>query len=300
MTAPLFFDEPFLRRLETLALLYRQAARSPLPGERRSAQRGHSVEFSDFRPYTLGDDFRRIDWNAYARMERLFIKLFVEEVDLPVTLVMDASRSMDWGAPNKLDFAIRLAAALGYIALAGSDRLTVWVLSAPQPGLRHLPPIRGKRSAITLFSFLDALRSNGDRTPHRRHPPLEFLSLAGELSTGGPLLLLSDLMDDRWQEGLNRLAARKFEITLLHILAPDELEPPLEGDFQLIDSETQASVEISANFETLEQYRRALNSWQREWRQFCALRQMHYIPVNTSQPLEELLFAALPQQRVLQ
>ena len=128
--APLF-DEAFLRKLERLALLTRRAAAGQMQGERRSARRGQSIEFADFRPYVLGDDFRRIDWNAYARLERLFIKLYVEEKDLTVHLLIDASRSMDWGEPNKLEYALRAAGAIGYIALLGLDRITASALGLP-------------------------------------------------------------------------------------------------------------------------------------------------------------------------
>src|SRR5512142_989762 len=120
-----FFDESFLRRLERLALVARKASAGQTQGERRSPKRRQSVEFSDFRPYVAGDDFRRIDWNVYARLEKFFIKLFVEEEDLAVHLLLDNSRSMDWGEPKKLAYAARVAGALGYIALAGLDRVTV-------------------------------------------------------------------------------------------------------------------------------------------------------------------------------
>jgi uncharacterized protein (DUF58 family) len=112
----MLFDEAFLRKLERIAILSKRAAAGQLQGERRSSKRGQSVEFADFRPYSSGDDFRRIDWNAYARLERFFIKLFIEEEDLTVHLLVDTSKSMDWGNPNKLEYAIRSAGALGYIA----------------------------------------------------------------------------------------------------------------------------------------------------------------------------------------
>ncbi len=303
MTDKQLFDESFLKRLEGLSLLYRQAARSPMQGERRSAQRGQSVEFSDFRPYTPGDDFRRIDWNAYARLERLFLKLFVEEVDVPVYLVIDASRSMDWGEPNKLWFSIRLAAALGFIALAGLDRVSASVVGWDAPLIRkRLPPLRGKRSALTLFNFLQ-LAKNGSVSTNAPNShtsaPMEFGALAANASQPGPLVLFSDLMDDGWQTGLSRLAGKGFEITLLHVLSPDETDPEFEGDFKLVDAETQAQVEISADFETMQRYRQLLSNWQENWRRFCAARRIHYLPVISSQSLEELLFAALPQQGAL-
>ena len=114
------------------------------------------------------------------------------------------------------------------------------------------------------------------------------------------MLLLSDLLDDGWQPALNRLAGRGFEVSVLHILSPDELRPDLEGDFRLIDAETENGVELTANFDTLQRYQQALADWQASWRRFCTARSMHYLPIETSQPLEELLFADLPQQGVLQ
>jgi uncharacterized protein (DUF58 family) len=296
------FDESFLRRLESLAILYRRAVVSRTRGERRSAQRGQSVEFSDFRPYAPGDDFRRVDWNAYARLDRLFLKLFVEEQDLTVHILIDASRSMDWGEPNKLTYAARLSGALGYVALASLDRVTVTALGLEgSAARRYLPALRGKRSALSLFEFLQSFseKSNGALAKTPGAPSAALGAYAAATRHPGTLLLLSDLMDDGWQPALNRLAGRGFEVSVLHILSPEELHPELEGDFRLVDSETEASVELSANFDTLQRYQQALANWQSSWRSFCAVRSMHYLPIDTSQSLEELFFARLPQQGVL-
>lgn len=300
------FDEAFLRRLEHLAIVFRRAANSQMQGERRSAQRGQSVEFSDFRPYSLGDDFRRIDWNAYARLERLFIKLFVEEQDTTLHILLDASPSMGWGQPEKLATAARLAGALGYIALAGLDRVAVSALgvSGAPHGLKRLPALRGKRAALEMFNFLSQISVNSvDQDLAEKKtalsPTAALTAYANNAGGPGPLLLLSDLMDDGWQPGLNRLGGRGFEVSLLHVLAPDELAPDLNGDFKLIDSETSAEIEISADFETLERYRQYLAGWQAAWHTFCAARNMHYLALNTAMPLEDLLFASLPQQGVV-
>lgn len=286
------FDEAFLRRLEGLALVYRRAAVSQMQGERRSARRGQSVEFSDFRPYTMGDDFRRIDWNAYARLERLFIKLFVEEEDVTLHLLIDSSSSMNWGEPNKLAFAARMAGALSYIALSGLDRVAVTALGNG----RRMAPVRGKRAALRIFEFLESLAKESTPTSA---PPGALASYAANASNPGPVLLFSDLMDDGWQAGLSRLAGRGFEVSLMHLLAPEELNPDLAGDFKLIDQETNAEIEISANYETLERYRDLLSRWQGAWRKFCAARGMHYVPVSTADSLEDLLFARLEQGGVL-
>jgi uncharacterized protein (DUF58 family) len=289
------FDEAFLRKLERLAIMSRRATAGKLQGERRSTKRGQSVEFADFRPYAPGDDFRRIDWNAYARLERFFIKLFVEEEDLTVHLVVDTSRSMDWGQPNKLAYAIKAAAALGYIALAGLDRVTVRALGGKNNANGgYFPPHRGKNQAFALFSFLSSLDADGrtDLAPRLR----SYAAAAGQ---PGPLLLFSDLLDEGWQDGLHAVAGRGFEVTVLHLLAPEEVEPELSGDLKLLDAETGAEVEITADYEMLARYKEGLADWQNEIRRFCGARGIHFAPVTTSLPFEELLFAWLRRQGVL-
>jgi uncharacterized protein (DUF58 family) len=290
------FSEAFLRRLERLALLFRQTASSQMQGERRSSRRGQSVEFSDFRPYSLGDDFRRIDWNAYARLERLFIKLFVAEEDTTLHLLVDTTRSMDWGEPNKLRYGIQAAGALGYIALVGLDRVTV--LATPNHNgyaNSYFPPVRGKQSAIKLFSFLQSISPCLD--------PIEtntwLSSYTSKAANPGVVVLISDLMSDGWETGLNLLRGRGHDVSVVHLIAPDEAEPAISGDFRLIDSESQAGIEITADFETLEKYKTHLKDWQEAWRLFCRARNISYIPVQTSLPLEELLFSWLPKQGVL-
>jgi len=289
------FEESFLRKLERLAILSRRAMAGQLQGERRSPKRGQSVEFADFRPYAPGDDFRRIDWNAYARLERFFIKLFLEEEDLTVHLLVDTSRSMDWGQPNKLWYAIRAAGALGYVALAGLDRVTVTALGGGKNGnASYFPPRRGKGQALALFSFLQSLTAGGrtDLAPHLR-------AYAATATQPGPLLLFSDLLDEGWADGLRALAWRGFEVTVLHILAPDEVAPELSGDLKLLDIETGAEVEVTADPDLLQRYRDGLASWQEELRRFCGARGIHYVPIETSVPFEELLFAWLRQRGVL-
>lgn len=287
------FDEAFLRKLERLALLSRRAMAGQLQGERRSPKRGQSVEFADYRPYAPGDDFRRIDWNAYARLERFFIKLFVEEEDLTVHLLVDTSGSMDWGEPNKLWYAVRAAGAVGYIALAGLDRVTVSVLG-PAQGNGTFPARRGRQQAMALFSFLQSLEAGGQTALGPR-----LRGYAAAALQPGPLVLLSDLFDEGWSEGLGALAARGFEVTVLHVLAPEEVDPPLAGDLRLIDVEDAGEVEITADYEMLQRYREGLAVWQGEVRRFCAAREMRYVPVVTDMPFEELMFAVLRTGGVL-
>jgi uncharacterized protein (DUF58 family) len=315
----MLFDESFLRKLERLSVMSRRAMSGQLQGERRSPKRGQSVEFADFRPYTPGDDFRRIDWNAYARLERFFLKLFVEEEDLTVHILVDVSRSMDWGQPNKLEYALRATGALGYITLAGLDRVTVTALGNSKSGtanLGYFPPHRGKHSANTLFSFLETHLPTSS-PPNSSHPetpaPLApaIQAYANRAHSPGPLIIISDLFDTPSHSAnlsntnspitqpLNSLAAKGFEVTLLHTLSPDEVDPDLAGDLKLLDNETSAEVEITADFDLLQRYRRGLTEWQNELRKFCGARGIYYVPVETTIPLEELLFAWMRQYAVL-
>lgn len=295
----MLFEETFLRKLERLSVMSRRAMSGQLQGERRSPKRGQSVEFADFRPYTPGDDFRRIDWNAYARLERFFLKLFVEEEDLTVHILVDVSRSMDWGQPSKLEYALRAAGALGYIALAGLDRVTVTACGNDKPG--YFSPHRGKQSANALFSFLEAfLPSTPGSTTSSNSRPLapEIQSYANRIHTPGPVIIISDFFEPIYPS-LNSLAAKGFEVTLLHLLSPDEVNPDLTGDLKLLDVESHSEVEITADFDLLQRYRSGLANWQTEIRGFCNARGMHYVPVKTPVPLEELLFAWMRQYSVL-
>jgi uncharacterized protein (DUF58 family) len=320
------FDESFLLKLERLSVMSRRAMAGQLQGERRSPKRGQSVEFADFRPYAPGDDFRRIDWNAYARLERFFLKLFVEEEDLTVHILVDASPSMDWGTPNKLAYALRVAGALGYIAMAGLDRLTVSILgkesyagngaAGRQPVFPvYFSPHRGKSSAQALFSFLQShlpadQPSNLPTLQPSTPPVIHIQSYAARAASPGPLIFISDLFESTlpihrssnlptFQAALNALAAKGFEVTLLHTLSSDERRPELSGDLRLLDQEGGTEVEITADYDLLQRYTNGLAGWQNEWRTFCGARGMHYIPLETTLPLEELLFAWLRQYAVL-
>ncbi len=293
MTEPLF-ESTFLRKLDRLTLLTKRAMAGEMQGERRSPRRGSSVEFADFRPYTYGDDIRQIDWNMYARMERFFLKLFVAEEELSVHLLIDNSMSMDWGEPNKLQYARLAAGAFGYIALSSLDRVSVTAFgSGETKGTHQLPGVRGKRGALPLFDFLQKLpvgqNVNLSAVCHR------YIQTA---RTPGPLVLCSDLMDENWQEALRTLSSRPFEITLLHILAPQEIDPQIEGDFRLIDSESGRAVEITADPDLMERYYRNFNEWRAEIESFCNGRSITYLFVNTAQPLEEFILSQMRKRSV--
>lgn len=291
-SAPLL-ESSFLRQLDRLALLTRRPMAGDIQGERRSPRRGASVEFADFRPYARGDDIRQIDWNLYARAERFYLKLFVAEEELQVHLLVDTSASMDWGTPNKLHYARQLAAAYGYIALANLDRVSVTAFGTG-PLDTQLPGVRGKRGAVPLFAFLQRLQpgAGGDlaRACHR------YIQTA---RATGPLLLCSDLLDAGWKDALGALSSRPFEITIMHILAPQELEPELDGDFNLIDVEGGPPMEISADLELIRRYKQQLASWRTELESYCSGRGITYLPVDTSVPVDEFVLGRMRRRGML-
>jgi uncharacterized protein (DUF58 family) len=301
------FNEGFLRRLEALSLVARQARAGHWQGERRSAKRGQSVEFADYRNYVPGDDFRLIDWNAYARLERFFLKLFVQEEDLTIHLLLDTSRSMNWPAEpeeaelNKLDYARRAAAALGYVTLAGLDRVTVAGIGSRRN--ETFPPHRGRHQAFALFDFLTGLTADG--ATELRSTLTRYATYARQ---PGPLVIFSDLLDNGqpdnnglpgWLGGLTPLLARRFEISVIHLLSPDEVDPPLAGDLRLLDSETGQAVEITADAEAQARYKAGLTAWQKELRDWFARRNISYVFVTTDVPFENLIFTYLRRQGVL-
>jgi len=290
---PTVFDEAFLRQLGRLLLLMKAPVRGGLKGGRRSVKRGQSVEFADYRDYTMGDDLRQLDWNVYARLERLFVKLFVEEEDVTITLLVDASASMTAGRPQKLLFAKRAAAALGYIGLASEDRVVVSVLSG-RIARRHRS-LRGSGRVFRLLSLLSRVAASDGQTDllaATRHA-------GAQLSGRGVVVLISDLLDPNAERVVRELAATGSELIILHLLSPEELDPILEGDLRLVDTETGEGVDVTVDLATVEAYKARLAGWQASLAELARHRRASYVPLSTDLPLAELVFAELRRRRVL-
>ena len=290
---PTVFDEAFLRQLERLLLLMRAPVRGGLKGGRRSVKRGQSVEFADYRDYSLGDDLRQLDWNVYARLERLFVKLFVEEEDVTVTFLIDASASMASGHPDKLTFAKRAAAALGYIGLASEDRVVVSALGGRMA--RRQSSLRGSGRVFRLLSGLSAIGvavGQTDLLASARHA-------AAQLRGRGVIVLVSDLLDPAADRVIRDLAATGSELIVLHVLSPQELDPILEGDLRLVDTETGDGIDVTVDLATIDGYKARLAAWQADFAELAAKRRATYVPLSTDLPLAELVFAELRRRRVL-
>lgn len=282
----------FYERLERLALISRRRLIGFGKGDRRSARRGTSLEFVDYRPYANGDDPRQIDWNIYGRSGSLFVKLFEEEEVLTVHLLLDTSRSMDWGSTNKLLFARRLAASLGYISLVGATRLQITSLADDVE--RSFGPAWGRRQMIGLLDFLDASQGEGQTDLDEA-----LKSFALRSRDPGLAILISDLLTPKFELGIRRLIDRHYEVVVLHVLAPEETRPPMSGDLTLFDRETGAEVPITLNQEAVERYRQRFDEWTAGIERFCARHQVIYQRLLSDERLENVLFDTLRKRGVL-
>ena len=281
-----------MKRLEQLQLLARRRSKSTAKGERRSGARGQSVEFADYRTYVPGDDLRRIDWNLFGRLERLFLKLYEEERELPVTIYLDSSESMSFGRVSKFDFARQVAAAVGYVALCGFDRVTVepFPLADDQAGLvGELRAVRGRRSAMRFFDNLNRLKAGGTADFN------QALRLgAMKHRAQGVIVVLSDFLDPAgYEDGLKSLASRGSEVHAVQILAQEELEPSSYGDLRVIDSETGAEQEVTFGKYRLKSYRATVQNYCRRLQEYCRARGIRYQLAQSDTPIDDLLLKAM-------
>lgn len=275
-------EPDFLRKLERLALIARRVQLGGAKGERKSKRKGISIEFADYRDYVQGDETRHIDWNIYSRLDSLYLKLFQEQEDLTLHLLIDASRSMGFGTPPKLQFACKLAAALGYIALVGYDRVCVEAFSGTSSQI--LAPVRGKASAGKLFSFLEAIRADG---PTRLEPACRAHIL--KIRSPGIMVMISDFFDQEGFEGpLRRLAGTGSDLYAVQVLAPEEMDPEVSGDLKLVDSETGESVEVSVSRSLMAGYIAGREDYCESIRNYCVARGIGQFLTSSDTPVERV------------
>jgi uncharacterized protein (DUF58 family) len=272
-----------MAQLARLELVTRKVFRGRMKGERRSKRKGQSVEFADYRNYVIGDDLRFLDWNLYARLDKLFIRLFMEEEDLHVYLLIDNSLSMNFGDPTKLRYATQVAAALGFIGLVNMDRVAIEVFN--DRILQSLPPIRGRRSLWRMIDFLQKLEPAG---PSNLRQSLRTFSLKS--SGKGIVVLLSDFMDKGgYEEALRYLIARQMDVYAIQILSQEEIEPEIVGDLQLIDVEDDDMAEITVSGPLLKKYKQNLAAYRAALYEFCSRRGVTYIFAGNQMPFDRLV-----------
>ena len=277
----------FLGKLEQLHLVSKKVFLGRMKGERRSRRRGTSVEFADYRDYARGDDLRFLDWNIYGRLDRLFVKLFYEEEDLHVYIVLDGSLSMEYGDPKKYLHARRFAAALAYIALASLDRVGIGVFSADR--FDWLQPVRGAGQINKILRFLEDAEPGGATD-------LETGALQFRVrqSRPGIILFISDFLDPSgFEESLRVFSQGKNEVYAIQVLAPEEVDPDLAGALRLLDLETEEPVEVSVSAELIRNYRRRLTAYQEAIRDFCKRRRIHFLMTRSDDDFFDLVNISL-------
>jgi uncharacterized protein (DUF58 family) len=281
----------FLARLEQLELVSRRVMVGRFKGDRLSKRKGSSVEFADHRHYVVGDDLRFLDWNLYARLDKLFLKLFLEEEDLHLHLLIDNSRSMDYGTPTKLHYAKQVAAALGFVGLINLDRVMVHIVN--ETVTESSPLLRGRPSVWRLMQFLEGVEPHDG--PGRLREAVRHFALRH--SARGIVMLLSDFMDkEGFEEPLRTLTARPWDIYVVQILAEEEINPQLTGDLKLLDAEDGDMAEITVSPALLRRYQENLNAFRGALHSFCAQRGI--VPIFTSNqfPFEKLVLNYLRQR----
>ena len=284
-------DEPllsteFLRRLEQLELVSKKILAGRMKGDRLSKRKGRGSEFADYRPYTVGDDLRFLDWNLYGRVEKLFLRLYREEEDLHVYLLVDVSRSMEYGAPTKLRYAKQVAAALGFVGLANMDRVVVEPVGGP-PGSRG-PVFRGRPSLWRMLKQIDTLAPG--ETPWNASVKTITQRMTGQ----GVAVVVSDFMDKAgYEEGLRYLAARGLDVYAIQVLAEEEIHPSFTGDLKLTDLEDGDQAEVTISAPLLARYEATLNNFRGALNQFCTKRGMQYLFTSNQVPFEKLVLGYL-------
>ncbi len=284
----MLFDEASLRKLQQLTLVTSRVRAGALRGERRSLKRGAGLEFADFRDYVPGDDLRRVDWNVYARLDRPYVKLREEEEDLAIHILVDASQSMDWGegSQHKFSYALHLAAGLGSIGLSTGDRISVIMLSeAKHLSVSSEVSLRGQQYLLRLLKFLEAQQAAG--ITDLENAVRRYLIRPRR---PGLVILISDLLSPNgYQAALKTLQQRGHEVAIVHVMSPDEVDPPLAGDLRLIDVETGSAQEVSLDGGLRDAYRERVKAWHNEAQTFCRARGVRYLAVETDRAWDEVV-----------
>jgi len=286
-------DAEFIHRLEQLDLTSRKILAGKTKGERRSKRKGESVEFADYRSYVVGDDLRFLDWNIYGRLDRLFIKLFLEEEDLNVWLLLDVSKSMDWGEPAKGLYAKRVAAALAYVGLVNFDRVHLCVYSDGIVG--EMTGIRGRRMMHQVLGFLGGLPMGGPS-----HLAVACRQFAIRHKPRGLLVVLSDFLDKSGiEQGLRYLVRRDLDVYALQLLCPQEIDPPMSGDLRLVDIEDADVSEVTITRELVRRYKANLEAYCRTLKDFCSRRDLTYLFASTDVRFDHLVLSYLRRRGLL-
>lgn len=309
-----------ISKIGGLDIASRKVFSGKLKGERRSKKRGQSVEFADHRPYVSGDDIRHIDWNIFGRLDRLFLKLFLEEEDLALHVVIDASESAACGEPNKFKFMQSAAMAMGYVGLVNLNRVAATYMggvpasnaapadSPPGPDLglgagrdpaasavRAIRDLRGRRRIHDLARFLCSVEPGGNFS-FRQAAERIALTRRGK----GVMLVFSDFFfKDGFEDGLKMLVGRGYDLYCIQVLSPQEIDPPITGDLRLKDVEDGDLTEVTISAPLLKRYKANLDAYCASLRDFCARREITLLTIKSDLPIDTLLLDYLRRRGVV-
>lgn len=279
------FDEAFLKKLEYLYIISRKIAAGAQKAERKKRIVGSGLEFADFRNYSPGDDLRNIDWKIFARTQKLFLKLFEEEEDLYIYFLIDTSKSMQLGRPNKWSYARQLTAALAYIGLSNFDRISIIPFSTKLDG--RLPPSRGKAQIFKVFEFLNGLEG-GAQTSLKD----AFRTFVTQNKRRGMAVVISDFYDPTgFEEGLNLLRYHRFEPLVIHMMDTRELDPNILGDVQLVDCETGEVTDVTITPAMKREYVKAFDKMCSDLEDYCIKRQILYFRAPIQTEFDDLILS---------
>lgn len=287
-------DAELMKKIERLSIASKRVFPGTMKGKRRSPKRGSSVEFADYRDYQLGDDFRFVDWNIYARLDKLLLKTFVEEENLYIHILLDVSASMTFGTPSKLEYGRRIAAALAYAGLVNLDMVAIATFAENLTD--QLRPVRGKDQIFPLLSFLENAGSSQNTQLGSC-----FKRYALTTSHPGVVIIVSDFLvqQDNYEEGLKALVYKNFDVNVIHILSEEELNPALHGELKLQDAETGETKEVTITDRMIERYKRSLELFCQNLDQFCTRNNISYLRISTSLPFEDLILRTLRGEHIL-
>ena len=286
-------DTQFLYQIEKLAVINKRIKKGLYSGKRKSKNQGSSVEFADYRSYTPGDDYRLIDWNTYARHEKLFLKTYYDEQELNVSIYIDSSKSMDFGKPGKFHTAVKIAAALAYLSLNNYDRVSVY--SFDNMISQALPLLTGKGKVHQLFNFLNGLKPGNEGN-------LNQALANGSATHGRPgiSIIISDfLFEEGYEKGIGYIQAANQEVILVQLLSTEENEPYLEGDLRLVDSEYGSKREISVTPYLLKKYHTALKDYKKKLAEFAHKRGITYVNIDAETSIEQIIFNVFKRSGLL-
>lgn len=287
------FDQEFLKKLEYLKLVANRMLPGQLRGEHRARKKGTGVEFADYRPYVSGDDTKDVDWKAYLRLDKLILRIFDEEADLPIYLFVDSSLSMNFGSPSKFDYARKVAAALSFIGLINLDRVSV--IGYSNGVSEQIASKRGRNQIFRIFSFLDRMKPTGETSLERT-----FKTFFGTKKRRGLVVVASDFMDPAgYEPAFDFIRLFRHDVFNVQILSPEELRPEFPDEAMIVDSESGQSERLRMSPTLASAYTDEMAKLRAGIEDYCSRYGWGYLQTETPIPFEDLVIEIFKQDRFI-